>query len=129
MEEDALNQYIACFPDPPIRATNGEMNGRTGRFFRYLQPIKDSAEIRSTVKPVGKTPCAQVGIQVAKFLKLPNFEKYTGQTWRGTAATLCADAGLCDSEIQNVTGHKSVTSLKVYIAKSEPQKLKVAAAL
>ena len=70
-----------------------------------------------------------LNVVVATFLKLTKASEYTGQCWRGTAATLCADAGLCDSEIQNVTGHKSVSALQVYKANSETQKLKVSNAL
>ena len=44
---------------------------------------------------------------------LSNHEKYTGQTLRGTAETLGADVGLNDSEIQNITGHRSASFLKV----------------
>ena len=88
-----------------------------------------TGNIVSTVKPVGKHPCSKVGVKVAEFLGLPNPEKYTGQTWRGTAATLGTDAGLNDSEIQNITGHRSASSLKVYKANSEPQKQNVDTAL
>ena len=104
------------------------MNGRSGRFFRYLH-LKTCGQIISTVMPIGKGPCSQVGINVAKFLGLSNAEEYTGQTWRGTASTFAADSGLHDSEIQNITGHKSIEALKVYKANSEPQKQKVSAAL
>jgi hypothetical protein len=81
------------------------------------------------VKPIGKGPCSQVGVDIAKSLGLANPEKFTGQTWRGTSTTLGADAGLNDSELQNITGHRSAASLRVYKANSEVQKQKVAAAL
>jgi len=60
---------------------------------------------KSTVKPIGKNPCTQVGKNIATFLKLPDPDKYTGQCWRGTSASFCADAGLTT---QALTGHKSV---------------------
>ena len=129
VEIEALDRYIQCFPDPPVKATNGTMNGRTGRFFRYLRTDQKTGKIVSTVMPIGKTPCSKVGLKIAEFLNLPNPENYTGQTWRGTAATLGADAGLYDSELQNITGHRSSSALKVYKANSEPQKQKVATAL
>ena len=37
LELKVLNAWISYFPDPPVKGQNGQMNGRTGRFFRYLK--------------------------------------------------------------------------------------------
>ena len=128
LEIATIDKWIAYFPHSAIKATNDTMNGRTGRFFRSLKLNKNN-ELISTVMPIGKGPCRDVAFHIATFLELPHPEDYKGQSWRGTAASIAADMGLEDSEIQNITGHKSVAALKVYKANSEPQKQKVANAV
>jgi len=60
---------------------------------------------------------------------LKNPHKYTGQCWRGTAATVLADAGYSKPQIKAVTGHKSDKAVDVYIANSSVQKSAAAHAL
>ena len=55
--------------------------------------------------------------------------KYTGQCWRGTAATVLADAGYSKPQIKAVTEHKSDKAVDVYIANSLVQKSAAANAL
>ena len=76
----------------------------------------------ATIKVIGIHPCEQMGIEIATLLGLPNPEKYTGQCWRGTAATFLADHGLTEVQIMGVTGHQSTSSLQKYIENSAVQK-------
>ena len=120
-EVECLDRYIECFPKVPVASSCGTMNGRVGRLFRYLLP-DGPLRFKSTVKPIGKNPCTQVGKNIATFLKLPDPDKYTGQCWRGTSASFCADAGLTTQQIMAVTGHKSEKALQVYVDNSKVQK-------
>lgn len=53
----ALSNYIECFPEVPILAGNGQYNGRTGRFWRYL-----TQNGIATIKPIGIHTCQNVSI-------------------------------------------------------------------
>jgi len=85
----AVQTYIDCFT----------AEERSGRFFRKLRLTKDS-KVVSSITPIGKNSCASVGKQIAAFLNLPDFKKYTGHCWRGTAATILADEGFTTQEIK-----------------------------
>ena len=63
-----------------------------------------------------------MGKKIAELLGLKNPQRYTGQCWRGTAATVLADAGFSKPQIKAVTGHKSDKAVDVYIANSMVQK-------
>mmetsp|Transcript_3078 Transcript_3078/g.4273 ORF Transcript_3078/g.4273 Transcript_3078/m.4273 type:complete len:429 (+) Transcript_3078:47-1333(+) len=118
LEVKAIEDWISCF----------NIAERKGRFFRKLFQNKVRG-IYAGKLAIGKNTCASVGKQIASFLNLPNPSNYTGQCWRGTAATLLADEGLTTKEIQRVTGHKSEKSLQVYVDNSKVAKNKVASAL
>ena len=113
----ALDNYISAFPEVPFKTKNGKMNGRTGRFWRYFNESG-----LATVKDMGIHTCEKVGVNIAKLLGMPNPESHTGQCWRGTTATLGADAGLNERQLQAVTGHKSSAPLLRYAANSAIQK-------
>lgn len=106
-----------------------------GRFFRYLKRDPKGPKhakhiaVESTVKPVGKNACAQIGKNIATFLRLENPDNYTGQCWRGTATTFCADAGMSAQQTRAVTGHSSERSLQVYVDNSTVQKHIAASAI
>lgn len=69
LEKASVQRMWDAFPAIPAKGRNGEMNGRTGRFFRYLQQTKDGKLI-STLKNIGKNVCQKVGKKVAAFLDL-----------------------------------------------------------
>mmetsp|Transcript_28180 Transcript_28180/g.38777 ORF Transcript_28180/g.38777 Transcript_28180/m.38777 type:complete len:425 (-) Transcript_28180:163-1437(-) len=118
-EVKAIDNWIACFKTE---------EDRKGRFFRKL--LSNSVRgIYPSNTPIGKNSCASVGKQIATFLELPNPQSYTGQCWRGTAATILADEGFTAQEIKRVTGHKSDAALQVYVDNSKVSKDKAAKAL
>ena len=53
LEKASVQRMWDAFPAIPVKGCNGEMNGRTGRFFRYLQQTKDGKLI-STLKNIRK---------------------------------------------------------------------------
>jgi hypothetical protein len=120
MEVKALDRYLASF---------SEDDRSTGRLFRYLIHDKITNQLKGTIKPIGKNSCAKFGQLIATMLDLPFPSRYSGQCWRGTTATLCADAGMTTQEIKNVTGHKSTRALDVYVGNSGIAKTKTADAL
>ena len=73
-EKLALQKYWDAFPAIPVKAANGDYNGRTGRFFRYLKEDSSTQKLVSTIKPIGKEPCRNVGKNIALFLGLSHPE-------------------------------------------------------
>ena len=67
LECAALDRYIECFPKVPIVTSNGLLNGRIGKFFRYL-----SKDLVSTTNVIGIHICEKIGIKIATLLGLPN---------------------------------------------------------
>lgn len=53
-------------------------------------------------KPIGKNVCSDVGKKIAAILELKDSNKYTGQCWRGTCATLLADSGFSVPQIKGI---------------------------
>jgi len=65
--------------------------------------------------------------QVRKVRAAIGAEKYTMHGWRYTAAVALAEAGCSDSEIQSVTGHKTLAMVQKYRGKANQRKLSMQA--
>ena len=117
IEVDAIERYMNCFK--PL-ATKDEGSNR--RFFCYLQENRGGVIAAKEHSPVGRNALQQIGKNIATFLELPHPERYTGQCWRATAATMLADKGFNEAQIMAVTGHSSSKALAVYVSNSKIQK-------
>ena len=117
----ALDDYIACFDE----------SQRTGRFFRPLKSTSNPSRpfACKSSQPIGKNKASRFGINAAMVLGLKDAEKYTGHTWKRTATTMLADAGLSLAQIKSHTGHKSDKVVQGYMDNSKVQKLTTANAL
>ena len=91
--------------------------------------MQKNSSIVGTKQMIGKQTAANYGKDIARIIGLPNPDSYTGQCWRGTSATYCADGGMTELEIMNVTGHKSAKSARVYIDNSRSSKRKASSIL
>lgn len=115
-----IDQYISCFALSERKSKD--------RRFRQLTSDRDG-KIISTQKQVGKNTIADFGKQIAKLLGKSDWNLYTSHTFRRTAATVCADAGMKLPQIKSTTGHKSDSVVQGYIDKSIVQKYTSAEAL
>ena len=68
---------------------------------------------------VGKNTIATYGIRFAALLNLPNPQLYTGHTFRRSGASLLADAGASENDIQKFLNHKNPTTSRGYIDRSK----------
>lgn len=75
---------------------------------------------------VGKEKIAAFPKEIAKFLKLPDAEKYTGQAFRRSSATIVPNAGASVYELQQHGGWKSETVAKGYVEESVGNKSRMA---
>lgn len=63
---------------------------------------------------------------IAKFLKLPNADSYTGHCFRRSGATILADAGGDTLTVKNFGGWKSTAVMETYIEQSLNKKVEIA---
>jgi hypothetical protein len=109
----ALEDYFACFSDPPRKAKNCADNGRSGRFFRYLEVDRLTKKIVSTIKPIGKIPCSSVGKEIATFLARWPRELHRSVLERNRCDLLCGQrhvgpTDLCSDRAQEREVHASL---------------------
>ena len=76
-------------------------------------------------KPIGINKIGSFPKEIAKFLKLPNPELYTGHCFRRTSITMLADGGADITTIKCHSGHKSTTIAEGYIENSRQSKNKI----
>jgi integrase len=98
---DFLSAYLASLP-------------RTGRFIMA----------QSLHKGVAKRTIQQRVMAVRKEI---NAEGYVIHGWRYSAAVALAEAGFSDSEIQSVTGHKTLEMVRKYRAGANQERLSMKA--
>ena len=67
--------------------------------------------------------------EVAKFLNLPEWEKYTFHSFRRTSATSAADAGASTEQLVDFFGWKNGSMCQEYISSSKPAILGMASRL
>jgi len=82
-----------------------------------------------TNKVVGHNPLSETGKRIARWLQLPNPERYTGHCFRRSSATAAADAGASLVRLKRIGGWKSDAVAQTYIDVSEVEKKKAAAML
>ena len=98
-------------------------------FFILLQFINaDNNVIVGTKSVVGKNTASSFGKEIAQLLDLKDPHTYTGHTWRRTAITWAANAGLSLVQLKSLSGHKSDTVIQGYIEQAEPMKILAAKA-
>ena len=78
---------------------------------------------RCTNQAIGKNKLGGMPREVAEFLKLPNPEQYTGNSFRKSSAILCANQGkiqfhkhpiMREKNLQNYTTKKTILTSKNY---------------
>lgn len=79
-----------------------------------------------TVQPVGKNTFGAIPQTIAKYLQLPNPERYTGHTFRRTSATLLADSGADITCVKRHGGWKSSSVAEGYLEDSIESKNRIA---
>ena len=95
LEVLAVGNYVSLFPAPE----------RKGKFFKYL--CTKDGKIQPTKSNIGHNVTDAMGSQLACYLGLEEPNRYTGQCWRRSAATIMADQGASLMQIKSVTGHRS----------------------
>jgi len=86
IEVDCLKLYLSTFE-------SGMKDAADGRLWRKLTFTKQG-KLVATKQKVGKNTIAEYGKDIAKYLQLPEPEKYTGHFIRRTVTTLAAESGL-----------------------------------
>ena len=81
---------------------------------------------KCTRQVVGINKIGKVPFEVAKYLKLPNAEEYTGHSLRRSSATLLVEAGGDLLTLKKHGGWKSSTVAENYIENSLNKKIEVA---
>ena len=105
-----FNQYKAM-----IEAKDKKL--LTGRLWvRMVQENNGKVQITRQVR--GKEWIAGVPMRVAKWLGLPEEERYTGHTFRRTCAQWAADAGMSETHMQHHFGWKSAAMIQRYTKNS-----------
>jgi integrase len=78
---------------------------------------------------MGKNTVGKVPHEVAKFLNLPEWDKYTFHSFRRTSATSAADAGASTEQLVDFFGWKNGSMCQEYISSSKPAILGMASRL
>ncbi|KAJ8979071.1 hypothetical protein NQ317_011472 [Molorchus minor] len=81
---------------------------------------------KCTVQPVGINIFGKMPTDIARFLKLPNSELYTGHCFRRTSASLLADSGANLCAIKRHGGWKSSSVAEGYLEDSLENKKRIA---
>lgn len=81
---------------------------------------------KCSMQPVGKNTMGKLPSVVAKYLKLPNPEGYTGHCFRRSSATLLADSGADLLAVKLHGGWRSSSVAEGYIEESVQNKIKIA---
>lgn len=81
---------------------------------------------KCTVQRMGVNKLGHMGKEIAKYLKLPNYELYTGHCFRRSSATILVDAGGDITSLKRHGGWKSTAVAEGYIDKSEKNKFDTA---
>ncbi|HYT46389.1 MAG TPA: site-specific integrase [Methylomirabilota bacterium] len=104
-----FNKYLSLRPE----------NVDTDRvFLRY-------ANGKCTKQVVGINNFGACPSRVARFLNLPEAEKYTGHAFRRTSATIMANGGMSIDELKRQVGWKSSAVAAGYVEESTVNKVKV----
>jgi hypothetical protein len=69
---------------------------------------------------MGKNKVSDVPHEIAKFLSVPECDKYTFHSFRRTAATSTADAGSSTEQLIDFFGWKNGSMCQEYISSSKP---------
>lgn len=104
-----IRQYIKLRPP----------NVPTDRFFLQYRNGKCTRQV------IGKNMIANVPKEMAKFLKLPNPESYTGHGYRRTGTTIAANNGASLEELKRIGDWKSTAVCERYIQESVGHKRKL----
>lgn len=99
---DIIRQYIKLRPP----------NVPTDRFFVQYRDGKCRCQV------IGKNVIAKVPKEMAKFLKLPNPNSYTGHSYRRSGTTIAANNGATIEQLKRMGGWKSSTVFEKYIQES-----------
>lgn len=94
-------------------------HAKTDRFFVQYRGGKCVNQV------IGKHTIAKIPKDIAKFLKLPQENLYTGHSYRHTGTTIAADNGATLEELMRLGPWKSVSVCENYIRKSKAHKRKV----
>lgn len=81
---------------------------------------------KCTVQRIGLNKFGAMGKDIAKYLKLPNHELYTGHCFRRSSATILVDAGGDITTLKRHGGWKSTAVAEGYIDESKKSKLDTA---
>lgn len=84
---------------------------------------------KCTKQLVGKNTFGAIPKLIAKYLRLPNPERYTGHSFRRTSATLLADSGADITTVKRHGGWKSSTVAEGYLEDSIQSKNKISQSL
>ena len=93
MEVSIISEYIATRQESQATAS----------FWRKLSTNNDLT-LKMTNMNIGKNKTSLFGVDIAKTLKLPHPQKYTGHCWRVTPINLMADNGRTKEQIKQLTG-------------------------
>lgn len=95
-------------------------NCKSSAFFLNYQKGK------CTIQRIGINKFGGMGKEIAKFLQIPDFEAYTGHSFRRTSATILVDAGANMTTLKRHGGWKSSSVAEGYIDESMRNKMDTA---
>lgn len=84
---------------------------------------------KCTAQAVGKNTFGSIPKMIAKYLELPNPERYSGHTFRRTSATLLADSGADITCVKRHGGWKSSSVAEGYLEDSIQSKNRIACSI
>lgn len=81
---------------------------------------------KCTIQRIGLNKLGTMGKEIAKYLKLPNYDLYTGHCFRRSSATILVDAGGDITSLKRHGGWKSTAVAETYIDESMKHKFDIA---
>ncbi|KAJ8985549.1 hypothetical protein NQ317_019933 [Molorchus minor] len=133
--EDLGNTLVVNIPDSKTRTFTVITESYIDLYRKYLtlRPahvnhqrlfIKYTSN-KCTIQPVGINLFGKMPTDIARFLKLPNSELYTGHCFRRTSASLLADSGANLCTIKRHGGWKSSSVAEGYLEDSLENKKRI----
>lgn len=136
--KDTGNEFILSIPNTRIKTKvnkthviEGEFTNIIRRYIALRPPHVPTDRLflqyrngKCTCQVIGKNTIAQIPKEMAKFLKLPNPDSYTGHSYRRTGTTIAANNGANLEQLKRIGDWKSAAVCERYIHESLGHKRK-----
>lgn len=99
-------------------------NAKEGRLFKTFR-IRNDGTTYYTKQPMGIHFLSKINFKVAKFLKLPNPERYTGHCFRRSSANALAEAGCSTTALKKHFNWQNEGTALQYVENTKNAKIAI----